>query len=207
MKQDNESLLDRQDLLQKDLQTASDYVKIVESKCFKANNTSLELLEELRRHEQWVNQLKSDFETERTRSKALADAEIETLQAYVADLKTRIPVYLPLKTDETDVELAKWINGYKNRLQMRLLFIRQGEGLYSFGKQQVRLVVQRGIVKVKVGGGHIDLEEYLNQYTPVELEKLEKGDPLKRVGAADNVSTASPIRRGLGQARSMSIAC
>jgi hypothetical protein len=30
------------------------------------------------------------------------------------------------------------------------------------------------------GGSSLPIEEFLAQYTPVEVEKLEQGDPLKR---------------------------
>jgi len=33
---------------------------------------------------------------------------------------------------------------------------------------------------VRVGGGYLSIDEFLDQYTPVEIEKLERRDPLKR---------------------------
>ena len=58
-------------------------------------------------------------------------------------------------------------------------------------------------INIRVGGGYLSIDEFLDQYTPVELEKLERKDPLKRfnekiavqktlVGAA--VRESSPIR-------------
>jgi hypothetical protein len=35
-------------------------------------------------------------------------------------------------------------------------------------------------IKIRVGGGYLSIDEFLDQYTPVELEKLERKDPLKR---------------------------
>jgi hypothetical protein len=32
---------------------------------------------------------------------------------------------------------------------------------------------------VRVGGGFLSIDEFLDQYTPAELEKLERKDPLK----------------------------
>ena len=33
---------------------------------------------------------------------------------------------------------------------------------------------------VRVGGGYISIDEFLEKYTPAELEKLERKDPLKK---------------------------
>jgi hypothetical protein len=32
-----------------------------------------------------------------------------------------------------------------------------------------------------VGGGYLSIDEFLDQYTPLEMEKLERKDPLKRL--------------------------
>lgn len=33
---------------------------------------------------------------------------------------------------------------------------------------------------VRVGGGYLSIDEFLDQYTPIELEKMERKDPLKK---------------------------
>ena len=40
--------------------------------------------------------------------------------------------------------------------------------------------VEKDNIKIRVGGGYLSIDEFLDQYTPVELEKLERKDPLKR---------------------------
>ena len=40
--------------------------------------------------------------------------------------------------------------------------------------------VERDKIQIKVGGGYLSIDEFLDQYTPIELEKLERRDPLKR---------------------------
>ena len=72
---------------------ASQYVLRLEDKCFKANKTSLDLLALVR-----------DLEN-----------EIDTLKQYILDLKSRIAVYIPLKTDPVDVKLSEYINNYPER--------------------------------------------------------------------------------------------
>jgi hypothetical protein len=33
---------------------------------------------------------------------------------------------------------------------------------------------------VRVGGGYLSIDEFLDQYTPMELDKMERKDPLKK---------------------------
>jgi hypothetical protein len=33
---------------------------------------------------------------------------------------------------------------------------------------------------VRVGGGYLSIDEFLDQYTPAELERMERKDPLKK---------------------------
>lgn len=79
--------------LQKELETASDYIISLEDKVYKANKTSLELLRQLKD----------------------AEIEIETLKSYIIELKQRIAVYIPVKDDAVDKRLAEFINNYPER--------------------------------------------------------------------------------------------
>jgi hypothetical protein len=63
--------------MQKELETASDYIAQMEEKVYKANKTSLELLKQLKD----------------------AEVEIETLKNYIIELKQRIAVYIPVRED------------------------------------------------------------------------------------------------------------
>ena len=40
--------------------------------------------------------------------------------------------------------------------------------------------VERGKIMIKVGGGYLTIDEFLDQYTPSELAALERSDPLMR---------------------------
>lgn len=60
------------------------------------------------------------------------------------------------------------------------MFMRESEGVYEFGSKRVMVKVERDKIQIKVGGGFLSIDEFLDQYTPVELEKLERRDPLKR---------------------------
>ena len=106
--------------------------------------------------------------------------EIETLKQYIIDLKSRIAVYIPVKQDAIDTKLAEYINNYPDRKKLKIMFMRESEGVYEFGSRRVMVKVERGKIQIKVGGGFLSIDEFLDQYTPVELERLERNDPLKR---------------------------
>lgn len=151
-------LVNQKDTVQKELENATDYILELEEKVYKANKTSLELLKQLKD----------------------AEVEIETLKQYIVDLKQRIAVYIPVKEDGTDKKLAEFINNYPERSKLKIMFMRESEGVYQFGTKRVAVKVEKDNIKIRVGGGYLSIDEFLDQYTPVELEKLERKDPLKR---------------------------
>ena len=80
----------------------------LEEKVYKANKTSIELLKQLKD----------------------AEDEIETLKSYIIDLKERIAVYIPVKEDNVDKRLAEFINNYPERAKLKIMFMRESEGVY-----------------------------------------------------------------------------
>jgi len=157
--------------LQKEVQAATDYILQLEEKCFMANKTALELLTRIRDHE----------------------AEVETLKSYIVEMRTRIAVYIPVKSDTVDKALSEYINNYPDRRKLKLMFLRMQEGVYEFGTRRVNVKVERNSIHVKVGGGWVPIDEFLEQYIPVELERYEKIDPLNKWrGSVDN----APIKQG-----------
>ena len=158
LKAENIAMLNDKEALQKEILVASDYIVALEDKCYQANKTSLELLNTLR-------------DTE---------LEVETLKAYIIDLKSRIAVYIPCKDSPVDKKLAEFINNYPDRQKLKIMFMRESEGVYEFGSKRINVVVMRDKIQIKVGGGYLSIDEFLDQYTPEELAKLERKDPLKR---------------------------
>ena len=157
-KEQIQELLEQKQALQAELENATDYILELEEKVYKANKTSLELLKQLKD----------------------AEVEIETLKQYIIDLKQRIAVYIPVKEDSTDKKLAEFINNYPERSKLKIMFMRETEGVYQFGTKRVAVKVEKDNIKIRVGGGYLSIDEFLDQYTPVELEKLERKDPLRR---------------------------
>lgn len=83
----------QKEVLQREQETASDYILELEDKVYKANKTSLELLRHLKD----------------------AEGENETLKNYIIELKQRIAVYIPVRDDPIDRRLAEFINNYPER--------------------------------------------------------------------------------------------
>lgn len=147
------------DELNKELENASDYIVNLEEKFFQAKKTSLDLLKSLKDSEN----------------------EIDTLKTYIIDLKSRIAVYIPVKGDPTDKKMAEYINNYPDRQKLKIMFMRESEGVYQFGTKRIGVKVAKDKIEIRVGGGFLSIDEFLDQYTPAELEKLERKDPLKRM--------------------------
>ena len=120
--------------------TAADYIVDLEDKTYKANKTSLELLKNLK-----------DSET-----------EIETLKAYIVDLKSRMVVYIPVKNDPIDNKLAEFINNYPDRNRLKIMFLRESEGVYQFGSKRVAVRVEKDKINIRVGGGYLAIDEFLD---------------------------------------------
>ena len=126
------------------------------------------------------------------------------------ELKQRIAVYIPVKDDSVDKKLAEFINNYPERSKLKIMFMRESEGVYQFGTRRVAVKVEGGSIKIRVGGGFLSIDEFLDQYTPAELEKLDRKDPLKRFSEKVAVQKAivnmgvrevSPVARGLSPER------
>jgi hypothetical protein len=60
------------------------------------------------------------------------------------------------------------------------MFMRESEGVYQFGTKRVAVRVDKEKINIRVGGGYLSIDEFLDQYTPAELEKLERSNPMKR---------------------------
>ena len=125
------------------------------------------------------------------------EVEVETLKSYVIDLKARIAVYIPAKDCPVDMKLAEYINNYPDRQKLKIMFMRESTGVYVFGSKRVMVKVERDKIQIKVGGGYLSIDEFLDRYTPEELARLERKDPLKKFSekvAVQKTIEGSPIR-------------
>ena len=72
-----------------------------------------------------------------------AETEIETLKHYIIELKQRIAVYIPVKEDAIDRKLAEYINNYPERAKLKIMFMRESEGIYQIGTKRVYVRVDK----------------------------------------------------------------
>lgn len=126
--------------LQTQLQGASEYILQLEAKYYQTNEEQLDMLKQLKSHEN----------------------EIDNLRQYIIDLKSRIAVYIPVKGDVIDKKLAEYINNYPDRQKLKIMFMRESEGVYQFGTKKVYVKCVKDKIEIKVGGGFLSLDEFLD---------------------------------------------
>ena len=62
----------------------------------------------------------------------------------IDELAKHQAVYIGHKEDMVDLELAKYINNYPERKQMKILFLRESEGVYQFGSKRIFIKIDKG---------------------------------------------------------------
>jgi len=78
-------------------------------------------------------------------------------------LEFELGFYYPaVKADTVDGALANFINLHHERGALTTLFVREGEGIYKFGTKKVNIKLENGLLKVRVGGGYLSIEEFVD---------------------------------------------
>lgn len=90
------------------------------------------------------------------------ELEVETLKQYIVDLKGRISVYIPVKDDVIDKRLAEYINNFPDRNKLKVMFLRESEGVYEFGSRRIYVRVDQDKINIRVGGGYLSIDEFLD---------------------------------------------
>ena len=54
------------------------------------------------------------------------------------------------------------------------MFVKQKDGVYSFGSKTVTMKVENKILMVRTGGGYLTIEQFVHQYLNLELEKQDR---------------------------------
>lgn len=64
------------------------------------------------------------------------------------------------------------------------MFLRESEGVYQFGQRRVYIKVEKGNnLLVRVGGGFMHIQDFIQQYTGEEVERLNRRDVFGRYQA------------------------
>lgn len=100
------------------------------------------------------------------------EMEVEAMRTAVFDLKSSNPVYFPVSDDPIDQAVADYFNSRDEVLLVP--FLRESFGVYIYGSKKIMVSIERGKLIVKVGGGFLPIEVFLENYTDTELEKFDK---------------------------------
>ena len=95
--------------------------------------------------------------------------------------KLRYSVYIPKKDDTVDRMLGSYVNGRPEDDAMRIMFLRESEGVYRFGSKRVYIKAEKGgRIVVRVGGGFMGIDEFIEQYSFQEEDRIQRRDVLSR---------------------------
>ena len=148
------------------IQNMNDQIVEMEETIYQFNETQLELVTHL-----------ENLEVQNK----LAEKKIRELIASNEDLEKGQAIYIGHRHDKIDTALADFINLWPERQEMKIMFIRESEGVYQFGQKKIHIKVERGNqILVRVGGGYMHIDEFIRQYTPEEVEKISRRDVLER---------------------------
>ena len=68
-------------------------------------------------------------------------------------------IYHSRKNDNIDKAMETFINKYPEREKLKILFLRESEGVYKFGQKRVYIKIEKGDqILVRVGGGFMHIE-------------------------------------------------
>ena len=101
--------------------------------------------------------------------------KIRELHTLSESLARKQPIYIGKSMDQIDLSLADFLNMYPEREDLKILFVRESEGVYKFGQKRVYVKIEKGNqIFVKVGGGFMNVKEFIDKYTPLEIEKIQR---------------------------------
>jgi hypothetical protein len=71
-------------------------------------------------------------------------------------------IYRARDGDDTDRLMSEFLCDYSKKSKMKIMFLRESEGVYRFGKKRVYIKVEKGNkILVKVGGGFLKIEDFI----------------------------------------------
>lgn len=84
-------------------------------------------------------------------------------------------VYIPKRNDLLDEELAKFLTNYDKRNKLRIMFLREAEGVYLFGKRRVILQLDNeNKVCVKHKGNFINIAKFIEENSTEEIKNIRR---------------------------------
>lgn len=137
----------------------------MEQEIYESKTIGLELIEQLKSCEKELLEI-TEYSKNLEKENNGAKEKIIEMNEYINQLEKSQEIYIPKKHDKIDERLGEFINRYPDRDRLNILFLRESEGVYQFGKKRVYVKVEQGNqVLVKVGGGFMNVKEFIEQYT------------------------------------------
>lgn len=110
-----------------------------------------------------IEDLKAENESLSKRLDGLAGLESEVATLKSVNHRLRYSVYIPKKDDTVDRMLGGYINGRPEDDPLKIMFLRESEGVYRFGQKRVYIKAEKGgKIVVRVGGGFMGIEEFID---------------------------------------------
>lgn len=95
---------------------------------------------------------------------------------------------MPVKGDEVDQALGDFLN--EAGIPLDIMFVRLQPGIYSFGSKKVCVKVENHKINIRIGGGYMAIDEFLEKYTVMEQERATRRED----AAMEKVRQASPVK-------------
>ena len=113
------------------------------------------------------------------------DSEIDNLNKTIKGLKRQImeiqTCYIPKKADKVDEVLAEFINEQPETNQLKIMFLRESEGVYRFGQKRVAIKIDSNNQPlIRIGGGFQPVKQFIEEHTQRELDILDRRDAVVR---------------------------
>lgn len=78
--------------------------------------------------------------------------------------------YKAAKGDQVDEMLGNWINTHGCEIEIRRL----GGGFYMFGEKKIYAKIINGKLIIRVGGGYMNIDEFMQHYGMMELARQQR---------------------------------
>ena len=128
--------------------------------------------------------------------------EVQNTKKRMKKMKGVQKKYIAKDDDPIDRALANFLNFYPHPEKLKILFLREQEGVYRFGSRQVIVKIEKGFkmqdqVQMKVGGGFMSAKEFVERYTDYEVLKITRRDVMSRF--KDTVKEIKEIKKVTGR--------
>lgn len=160
----------------------------------------MDFQEDLRQKDEIIAELEAKM-AELADQKAKLDAEEEERRRLEEEARKNKPKpkvkYIPIKGDRIDELMAAYLNNF----DLDIPFQRLNEGNYLFGTRKIQAKIMNDKLVIRVGGGFMLIDEFLNTYGQQELDKFIAAQ--NKGNSSFNQGMGSPSRKGSPSAQGM----